>query len=96
LSCYTVTPFLRTVAPPPCLPLYIKDLLKEDAVYWLDLVEDWLIGWLLARGGSYCRVACKNDAAAAAASCCVSASLRTETLRENMGQCKSEGKTLRD
>jgi hypothetical protein len=23
-------PSLRTVAPPPCLPLYIKDLLKED------------------------------------------------------------------
>jgi hypothetical protein len=23
-------PFLRTVAPPPCLPLDIKDWLKED------------------------------------------------------------------
>jgi hypothetical protein len=23
-------PSLRTVAPPPCLPLDIKDLLKED------------------------------------------------------------------
>jgi hypothetical protein len=32
-----------------------------------------------------------NDTAAAVAGCCVSASLRTETLRENMGQYKSDG-----
>jgi hypothetical protein len=32
-------PSLRTVAPPPCLPLYIKDLLKEDAVDWLRFVH---------------------------------------------------------
>jgi hypothetical protein len=25
-------PSLRTVAPPPCLPLAIKDLLKEDGM----------------------------------------------------------------
>jgi hypothetical protein len=29
-SCYNVTPLPRTVAPPPCLPLDIKDSLKED------------------------------------------------------------------
>jgi hypothetical protein len=27
-------PSPRTVAPPPCLPLYIKDLLKEDARFF--------------------------------------------------------------
>jgi hypothetical protein len=31
------TPPTPTVAPPPCLPLYIKDLLKED-----ELEIDWL------------------------------------------------------
>jgi hypothetical protein len=30
-------PSLRTVAPPPCLPLDIKDLLKEDGRLF-----DWL------------------------------------------------------
>jgi hypothetical protein len=35
-SCYNVIPFLRTVAPPPCLPLFIKDSLKKDQ----GLVED--------------------------------------------------------
>jgi hypothetical protein len=57
-------PSLRTVAPPPCLQLDIKDSLKEDRVF----------GWWAA---------CKNDAAAAAAAtgCCVSASLRTQTLK---------------
>jgi hypothetical protein len=43
---------------------------------------------------------CENDAAAAAAAaaaadCCVSASLRTEILRENKGQCKSEGQDFK-
>jgi hypothetical protein len=33
-------PSWRTVVPPPCLPLDIKDLLKEDA--------EFLIGELLA------------------------------------------------
>jgi hypothetical protein len=27
-------PFLRTVAPPPCLPLDIKDSLKEDVRFF--------------------------------------------------------------
>jgi hypothetical protein len=27
---------------------------------------------------------------------CVSESLRTETLRENMGQCKSEGREIKE
>jgi hypothetical protein len=27
-------PSLRTVAPPPCLPLDIKELLKEDARFF--------------------------------------------------------------
>jgi hypothetical protein len=41
------------------------------------------------------------QAAAAAAGCCVSVSLRTETLgvmleiRENLGQCKSEDQDFR-
>jgi hypothetical protein len=39
--------------------------------------------------------ACENDTAAAYVSCCVSASLRTQTLRENMGQCKSEGQDFK-
>jgi hypothetical protein len=70
---------LRTVAPTLCLPLYIKDSLKEDRGWINQLV------WLLA--------ACKpaaDDTAAAAAS--VSASLGTTTLREDMGQCKSENR----
>jgi hypothetical protein len=29
-SCYISCPSLRTVEPPPCLPLDIKDSLKED------------------------------------------------------------------
>jgi hypothetical protein len=33
-------PSLRTVAPHPCLPLYIKDLVKGERI--------GLIGWLLA------------------------------------------------
>jgi hypothetical protein len=39
-------PSPRTVAPPPCLPLDIKDLLKEDVRF---LMGDGLIGGLLAR-----------------------------------------------
>jgi hypothetical protein len=34
-------PSLRTVALPPCLPLYIKDLLKEDADFFMGIF-DWL------------------------------------------------------
>jgi hypothetical protein len=35
-------PSPRTVAPPPCLPLYIKDSLKKD---WIERWEmDGLIG----------------------------------------------------
>jgi hypothetical protein len=71
---------LRTIAPPPCLPLYIKDL-KEDTVDWLaaGCLRD------VAAAGS-----------AGGSCCCACASLRTETLgiileiRGNMGQCKSE------
>jgi hypothetical protein len=76
-------PSLRTVAPPPCLPLCIKDSLKED---YGGLMTEGLMGldWWAA---------CNN--AAAAAGCCVSASLRTKTLRENMGQCKSEGQEFK-
>jgi hypothetical protein len=48
-------PSQRTVAPPPCLPLYIKDLLKED--------RGFLIGWLRAA----CEAAVDAAAAAAAA-----------------------------
>jgi hypothetical protein len=32
---------LRTVAPPPCLPLYIKDLLKEDRVFLMKELMGW-------------------------------------------------------
>jgi hypothetical protein len=46
---YLVTmscPSLRTVAPPPCLPLDIKDWLKEDVRF---LMGDGLIVGLLVR-----------------------------------------------
>jgi hypothetical protein len=37
----------RTVAPPPCLPLDIKDLLKEDAKGFF-MGFDWLpAGWMM-------------------------------------------------
>jgi hypothetical protein len=62
LSCLTqvspVTmsrPSLRTVAPPPCLPLDIKDLLKEDERFFDGglmegfLMGDGLIGGILER-----------------------------------------------
>jgi hypothetical protein len=39
-------PYLRTVAPPPCLPLDIKDSLKEDMGF---LMGDGLTGGLLVR-----------------------------------------------
>jgi hypothetical protein len=39
-------PSLRTVAPPPCLPLDIKDWLKEDVRF---LMGDGLIVGLLVR-----------------------------------------------
>jgi hypothetical protein len=49
-------PSPRTVAPPPCLPLDIKDSLKEDSrffdggVFFMGfLMGDGLIGGLLAR-----------------------------------------------
>jgi hypothetical protein len=35
-------PSLRTVAPPLCLPLDIKDLLKEDRRVFFDGDFDWL------------------------------------------------------
>jgi hypothetical protein len=76
------------------------------------LVEDWLridglvegIHWLAAcekqklllrqleRGLLLNKVA----AAAAAAGCCVSASLSTETLKENMGQYKSKERNFKE
>jgi hypothetical protein len=51
-SLYSVSLSLRTVAPPPCLPLDIKDLLKEDVRVFDEvfLMGDGLIGWQLARG----------------------------------------------
>jgi hypothetical protein len=46
-------PSLRTVAPPPCLPLDIKDLLKEDTGFLMGkLMEGFLMGifdWLLLK-----------------------------------------------
>jgi hypothetical protein len=81
LSCYNVTPSPRTVAPPPCLLLYIKDSLRIDGN-----LNDGRMDW---------KVACKNDTAAAAG-CCMSVSLRTETLRENLGQCKYEGQDFKE
>jgi hypothetical protein len=41
-------PSLRTVAPPPCLPQDIKDLLKEDLRFFVGGWVDW---W----------AACQND-----------------------------------
>jgi hypothetical protein len=43
-SCYNVTPSLRNVAPPPCLSLDIKDLLKEDVRFF------WVKGGFLNEG----------------------------------------------
>jgi hypothetical protein len=37
-------PSPRTVAPPPCLPLDIKDLLKENKRFWMEGVFDG--GWI--------------------------------------------------
>jgi hypothetical protein len=34
-SCYNVMPLPGSAAPPPCLPLDIKDSLKEDAGDWI-------------------------------------------------------------
>jgi hypothetical protein len=56
VSLVTVScPSPRTVAPPPCLPLAIKDSLKEDARFsdggFFD--EGWIDWW----------AACENDAA---------------------------------
>jgi hypothetical protein len=48
-------PFSRTVAPPPCLLLDIKDSLKEDMGFW------GFFSW----GLIYWRAACTNAAAAA-------------------------------
>jgi hypothetical protein len=45
-----------------------------------------LIGWLLARMVLLLLLLVT----------CVSVSLRTETSRENMGQCKSEGKDFKE
>jgi hypothetical protein len=56
-------PHQRTVTPPPCLPLYIKDLLKEYGGFWIGLI-DWLrglIGWLLARSVSYGQGSLQGD-----------------------------------
>jgi hypothetical protein len=82
-------PSPRTVAPPHCLSLYIKDLLKEDE----GSIGGW-IDWLAAckRRKLLLRLA----ACEAAAGCCVSASLRTKTLRENMGSASLRAKTLRE
>jgi hypothetical protein len=46
-------PTLRTDAPSPCLPMGIKDLLKEDQGFWmkggfLDVGRLW--NWGLAEG----------------------------------------------
>jgi hypothetical protein len=52
-SCYNVMPPPpRTIALYPCLPLYIKDLVKEDVVDWLAAVglavcKVWLLQMLL-------------------------------------------------
>jgi hypothetical protein len=48
-------PSPRTVVPPPCLPLGIKDWLKEDRRFFDGRVFDG--GWI-----DWC-VTCKNDAA---------------------------------
>jgi hypothetical protein len=52
VSFITMSPFsLRTVAPPPCLPLDVKDSLKEDARFfgggWTEgFWMGFLIGYL--------------------------------------------------
>jgi hypothetical protein len=69
--------------------------LMEFGWVLMDWRMDGLVGCL--RGVEATALeACENDtAAAAAAGCCVSARLSTETLRENMGQCKSEGQDFK-
>jgi hypothetical protein len=37
------SPSLRTVAPPPCLPMYVKDSLKKEGGIGRGLI-DWLAG----------------------------------------------------
>jgi hypothetical protein len=76
-------PSLRTVPPSPCLPLDIKDSLKEDG--------GWLVGCL--RGWVLLITLLADTADATGSCCCVSASLRIKTLREikgNVGQCESK------
>jgi hypothetical protein len=44
----TSRPSLRTVAPPPCLPLDIKDSLKEDSrCFWMGFFDCGLLVKLL-------------------------------------------------
>jgi hypothetical protein len=70
-------PSLRTVAPLPCFPLSIKDLLKKDG----------LSGWLLAAcGGGCCCVSASLKTENLGVMLEISetwdsASLRTETLK---------------
>jgi hypothetical protein len=40
-------PSQRTVAPPPCLPLYIKDSLKENRDSFMEVSWEFLIDGLL-------------------------------------------------
>jgi hypothetical protein len=40
-------PSPRTVAPPPCLPLYIKDSLKENRDSFMEVSWEFLIDGLL-------------------------------------------------
>jgi hypothetical protein len=69
-------PSPRNIAPPPCLPPYIKDSLKEDTVCWLvgclQRVEatagvackrvDWLVGCKVgsATAGGCCLCVCES------------------------------------
>jgi hypothetical protein len=71
-------PSPRTVAPPPCLQLYMKDSLKEDVKFFEGFF--FFIVGLLVRMTQLL---------------CVAVSLRTKTLRENMGQCKLEGQDFK-
>jgi ATP-dependent Zn protease len=71
---------LRTVAPPPCLPLDIKDSLKEDAKVFLMGDFNWLPLQLML---------------AVCVSMSLRAKTLRE-IKENMGQSKSKARTLKN
>jgi hypothetical protein len=101
VSCYNVTPLPENCCSTSLFTTVYKRLAEEDhgvgedgwriGGFWL-MGLDWRMGFLI--GGLLVW-----NAAAAAAGCCVSASLRAKTLREikeNMGQCESKESNFKE